>query len=87
MDFRNSDGQMAGWPEELTMYELSIEYRRGGSHGNADGLSRRPCRECNKYATEEEKEARTRKEEWETVVCNIVKKPTIKKQEATWVQQ
>ncbi|KAK3730941.1 hypothetical protein QZH41_008834, partial [Actinostola sp. cb2023] len=62
MSFRNPDGQMARWLEELSMYEFDIEYRRGGSHGNTDGLSRRPSRECNKCAKEEEKEIRMRKE-------------------------
>ena len=80
MGFRNPDGQMARWLEELSMYEFVIEYRRGGSHGNADGLSRRPCCECSKCAREEEKEARRMKEAGETVACNVVKKPT-------WVQQ
>lgn len=53
VSFRNPDGNMARWLEELSMYEFHIEYRSASSHGNADGLSKRPCGECKKCTKEE----------------------------------
>lgn len=46
MQFKNPEGQMARWLEVLSVYDFSISHRPGKSHGNADGLSRRPCGEC-----------------------------------------
>lgn len=37
---------MARWLEFLSTYDFSIQHRAGRSHGNADGLSRRPCGVC-----------------------------------------
>ena len=39
-------GQLARWLELVSEYDLEIQHRQGRSHGNADGLSRRPCRQC-----------------------------------------
>ena len=36
-------GQVARWLEDLQEFNFCIQHRRGTSHGNADGLSRRPC--------------------------------------------
>jgi len=36
-------GQQSRWLEVLEEYDYSIEHRPGARHGNADGLSRRPC--------------------------------------------
>ena len=41
------------WIELLYTYDFSIVHRPGKSHGNADGLSRRPCDEC-KYCIRQE---------------------------------
>lgn len=46
MHFKNPEGQMARWMEVLSVYDFAILHRPGKSHGNADGLSRRPCGEC-----------------------------------------
>ena len=35
-------GKMARWWTELSLYDYSLQYRPGVSHGNADGLSRQP---------------------------------------------
>ena len=43
MSFRNLEGQLARWLERLQQYNFQILHRKGVSHGNADGLSRRPC--------------------------------------------
>ena len=38
--------QVARWLEILSEFNFGIEHRPGGVHSNADGLSRRPCRDC-----------------------------------------
>ena len=40
-------GQQARWCEILEEFDFEIQHRPGRAHGNADGLSRRPCRQCN----------------------------------------
>ena len=37
-------GQQARWLEQLEEYNFTIEHRPGVRYGNADALSRRPCR-------------------------------------------
>ena len=37
---------MARWLLELSAYNMSIEHCAGHRHGNADGLSQMPCRQC-----------------------------------------
>lgn len=39
-------GQTARWLEVLGCYDLDVKHRAGRSHGNADGLSRKPCASC-----------------------------------------
>jgi hypothetical protein len=41
--FKDVDGQLARWLETLAQYDFRIVHRKGAKHGNADGLSRRPC--------------------------------------------
>ena len=38
--------QTARWLEILSEFQFIIEHRPGSKHSNADGLSRRPCRDC-----------------------------------------
>ena len=38
--------QVARWLEILSEFQFTIEHRPGNKHGNADGLSRRPCLDC-----------------------------------------
>ena len=40
MRFRNLEGQLARWLEELSQYDFQLIHRPGRLHGNADGLSR-----------------------------------------------
>ena len=52
---KTPEGQLARWLEVLSQYQFDIEYRPGRFHGNADGLSRRPCdgqecKQCEKMA-------------------------------------
>lgn len=39
-------GQQGRWLEILEEYNFEIQHRPGSKHNNADGLSRRPCRQC-----------------------------------------
>jgi len=36
-------GQQARWLDFIEQFDIDLQYRRGTSHANADGLSRRPC--------------------------------------------
>jgi hypothetical protein len=46
LSFNEPEGQKARWLEQLSQYNYQIEHRPGKQHGNADGLSRRPCKQC-----------------------------------------
>ena len=46
INFRDPEGQLARWLEVLSSYDLELVHRPGLKHGNADSLSRRPCRQC-----------------------------------------
>ena len=48
LNFKNPEGQLARWLEVITQYQLTLEHRAGRIHSNADGMSRRPCRQCNR---------------------------------------
>ena len=43
MNFKNPEGQVARWLEVLSSFSMAIEHRPGRLHGNADGMSRKPC--------------------------------------------
>ncbi|XP_063333353.1 uncharacterized protein LOC134629763 [Pelmatolapia mariae] len=43
MSFREPEGQVARWLEELQAFNFTVEHRAGTHHSNADALSRRPC--------------------------------------------
>ncbi|GBN02728.1 Retrovirus-related Pol polyprotein from transposon 297 [Araneus ventricosus] len=49
------EGQIARWIQRLQEYEFEIQHRKGTSHGNADALSRRLCKESYKHCTNAEK--------------------------------
>ena len=52
MGFKNIEGQLARWIEELAVYNMEIVHRPGKDHVNADGLSRIPdlLVQCNYYS-------------------------------------
>ena len=56
LNFKNPEGQVARWIEILQTYDLTIEYRPGTQHRNADGLSRRPCGSCPHCEKQEERD-------------------------------
>jgi transposase InsO family protein/predicted aspartyl protease len=39
-------GQQGRWLERLAEFEFQVVHRAGRKHGNADALSRKPCRQC-----------------------------------------
>ena len=41
--FREPEGQIARWIQQLQEYNFEVEHRPGKQHGNADALSRHPC--------------------------------------------
>lgn len=43
MTFREPEGQLARWIEELHVYDFTMVHKPGARHGNADVLSRHPC--------------------------------------------
>jgi len=45
-NFKDPQGQVARWLEVLGTYTFEIQHRPGLRHGNADALSRAPCRQC-----------------------------------------
>ena len=45
-NFKDPHGQVARWLEILSEYDFTVEHRPGLKHGNADSLSRLPCRQC-----------------------------------------
>ena len=42
LKFKDPQGQIARWMEELSQYNMVVQHRSGAKHGNADALSRRP---------------------------------------------
>ena len=60
MGFRNIEGQLARWIEELSSYDMQIVHRAGKDHVNADGLSRIPdsLDMCNCYTAGSKVEGR-----------------------------
>ena len=42
LSFKNPSGLLARWLEELSQYDMVIQYRKGRTHSNADGQSRIP---------------------------------------------
>ena len=52
MGFKNIEGQLARWIEELAVYNMEIVHRPGKDHVNADGLSKipDPLMQCNYYS-------------------------------------
>ncbi|GBN37648.1 Retrovirus-related Pol polyprotein from transposon 297, partial [Araneus ventricosus] len=55
LNFKEPEGQIARWIQRLQEYDFEIQHRKGTSHGNADALSRRPCKESCKQCTNAEK--------------------------------
>lgn len=52
MNFKEPQGQLARWLEELSQYKVILKHRPGRKHANADSLSRPPVPDemCYRYA-------------------------------------
>ena len=46
-------GQPARWIEVIDTYDITFQHRPGRKHGNADALSRYPCKQCGGRCKEE----------------------------------
>ena len=80
INFKSPEGQLARWFEILAAYDFCIEHRAGLKHGNADGLSRRPCQH-NEYDCKYCSRAEAKGEE----VVSILKQDIVQCQEVDQV--
>ena len=48
LSFKQPEGMVARWISTLEMFNYKIVHRKGKQHGNADGLSRKPRRRCDR---------------------------------------
>ena len=44
--FKEPEGKVARWLENIGTYDSKIQHQPGLKHGNADALSRRACSQC-----------------------------------------
>ena len=56
-NFKEPEGQIARWLQVLGTYDFDIIHRPGRQHGNADGLSRIPCKQCGNGVTDSENDS------------------------------
>ena len=67
-NFKEPEGQLGRWLEELQEFNVEIIHRRGRSHGNAVALSRMPCGQCGHSHGDHD-------EELNGLVCMITESP------------
>jgi hypothetical protein len=48
-NFKDPQGQLARWLEQLQEFDFEVVHRKGRSHCNADALSRLPCSDCGRH--------------------------------------
>ena len=92
MNFKNPEGQVARWIEFLSSFDIEIEHRPGRAHGNADGVSRIPCRQCGKYDDEPTDTSHTLNQFQDTsntvdVVCNDLRKAQMENRDICIIKQ
>ncbi|GBN88061.1 Retrovirus-related Pol polyprotein from transposon 297 [Araneus ventricosus] len=58
LNFKEPEDQIARWIQRLQEYDFEIYHRKETSHGNADALARRSCKESCKLCTNTEKKFR-----------------------------
>ena len=85
LNFKNPEDQMARWLEDLFVLDFEIQHRPGRQHGNADGLSRRPCTECRYCERQEVKNREPPQGCPGHRLCSVTKSDT-PQEEGTWLQ-
>ena len=45
-NFKETEGHAARWIKTVSTLQFDIQQRPGKQHGNADGMSRIPCKQC-----------------------------------------
>ncbi|KAL7868740.1 hypothetical protein SRHO_G00101240 [Serrasalmus rhombeus] len=84
MSFKEPEGQIARWLEELAPYVFQVEYRAGTHHANADAMSRHPCAlDGCRYLKDGVlqrawKEPATGEERWQVVVPRTLRESVLK---------
>mgnify|MGYP000034807019 CR=1 FL=1 len=53
LNFKDPEGQLARWLQVVSEYDVTIQHRPGRKHGNADGLSRKACKQCGRVDDDE----------------------------------
>ena len=66
---REPSDQVARWLETLSEFKYTLHHRAGARHGNADGLSRRPCGDCKQCQRIEKRDGGPT---WEELVLETV---------------
>ena len=46
VNFKEAEGLIGRWHQQLAVFHFTIQYRKGSNHDNADALSRAPPRRC-----------------------------------------
>jgi transposase InsO family protein/predicted aspartyl protease len=88
--FKNPEGQIARWLEFLATYDMVVSHRPGKQHGNADGMSRRPCAPCDYCSRQESKDLAVDTDPPEAAVRGIRQSTDDLEdceQAATWLQK
>lgn len=57
--FKEPEGQLARWLEQLQEYDFETIHRPGHKHANADALSRRPCGQCGRLSPADDPQVTT----------------------------
>ena len=52
-NFKEPEGQLTRWLEQLQKYDYTIVHKPGRKDGNTDALSRMPCKQCGRVTLEE----------------------------------
>ena len=83
-NFKEPEGQIARWLQVIGEYKFNIQHRPGKQHGNADGLSRQPCKQCGRIDDETPDQLSTNNE---PAVCVIALLPEWDSQQLSKWQQ
>ena len=77
LSFKEPEVQSASWIGFLKQYNYQIEHRKGKLHGNAYGVSRRPCTSMNCKYCDKVKNIFERANGKDKLICIILKRKTV----------